>query len=96
MSALIEGTWDEARLIAASAFTALSSEKLPLANCVGRTLARDAASLVDLPTYATSAMDGYAVSGDGPWNIIGEVKAGLPMKAALRSCVMQLSSVTLL
>ncbi len=85
MSALVEGTWDDARLIAASAFTALSSEKLALANCVGRTLARDATSLVDLPTYATSAMDGYAVSGDGPWKIIGEVKAGLPMKAALHS-----------
>jgi molybdopterin molybdotransferase len=45
----------------------------------------DARSLLDLPTYATSAMDGYAVSGSGPWTIIGEVKAGLPMKGALES-----------
>jgi molybdopterin molybdotransferase len=85
MSALIEGSWDEARTIASNTFNQLKSEKLPIAQCIGRTLARDAASLVDLPTYATSAMDGYAVCGDGPWKIIGEVKAGLPMKSALES-----------
>jgi len=85
MSALIEGSWDGARAIAQSTFAQLKSEKLPVAQCVGRTLALDAKSLVDLPTYATSAMDGYAVSGSGPWKIIGEVKAGLPMKGVLES-----------
>lgn len=85
MSALIEGSWDDARAIAQSTFAQLKSEKPPVAHCVGRTLALDTKSLVDLPTYATSAMDGYAVSGAGPWKIIGEVKAGLPMKGALES-----------
>jgi molybdopterin molybdotransferase len=85
MSALIEGSWDDARAIAQSTFKQLKSEKLPVAQCVKRTLAVDARSLLDLPTYATSAMDGYAVSGSGPWTIIGEVKAGLPMKGALES-----------
>ena len=85
MKTLIEGSWDDARAIACSAFTKLKSERLPVALCIGRTLAVDAKSLVDLPTYATSAMDGYAVSGSGPWRIIGEVKAGLPMKTALES-----------
>jgi len=85
MSALIEGSWDGARGIAQSTFKQLKSEKLPVAQCVNRTLAVDARSLLDLPTYATSAMDGYAVSGSGPWTIIGEVKAGLPMKGALES-----------
>ena len=85
MKTLIEGSWDDARAIASSAFTKLKSERLPVAHCIGRTLAVDAKSLVDLPTYATSAMDGYAVSGSGPWRIIGEVKAGLPMKTALES-----------
>jgi len=28
-------------------------------------------------------MDGYAVAGDGPWRIVGEVKAGAPMKEEL-------------
>ena len=85
MKTLIEGSWDDARAIASSAFTKLKSERLPVVLCIGRTLAVDAKSLVDLPTYATSAMDGYAVSGSGPWRIIGEVKAGLPMKTALES-----------
>lgn len=85
MSALIEGSWDGARAIAQSTFKALKSESLPVAQCVNRTVAVDAKSLVDLPTYATSAMDGYAVSGPGPWTIIGEVKAGLPMKGPLAS-----------
>ncbi len=83
MSALIEGSWDDARGIAQSTFKQLKSESLPVAQCVNRTLAVDAKSRVDLPTYATSAMDGYAVSGLGPWKIIGEVKAGLPMKGVL-------------
>jgi molybdopterin molybdotransferase len=85
MSALIEGDWDDARLIAATSFLPLEKERLPVASCIGRTLYSDARALVDLPTYATSAMDGYAVAGTGPWQIVGEVKAGLPMKTALES-----------
>ena len=83
MSALIEGSWDDARAIATKSFSRLAKERLPVAACIGRTLSNDARALVDLPTYATSAMDGYAVAGSGPWQIVGEVKAGLPMKDAL-------------
>ena len=85
MSALVEGSWDDARAIAQSTFKQLKSESLPVEQCINRTVAVDAKSLVDLPTYATSAMDGYAVSGPGPWKIVGEVKAGLPMKGVLES-----------
>jgi len=85
MSTLVEGSWDDARAIAQSTFKQLKSESLPVEQCVNRTVAVDAKSLVDLPTYATSAMDGYAVSGPGPWKIVGEVKAGLPMKGGLTS-----------
>ena len=83
MSALIEGSWDAARTIATESFKPLTNEVIEVAQAVDRTLAHDARALCDLPTYATSAMDGYAVSGDGPWTIVGEVKAGLPMKSAL-------------
>lgn len=83
MSSLVEGSWDTARSIAAQSFKALSDELIDVKDCVGRTISRDARALCDLPTYATSAMDGYAVAGNGPWTIIGEVKAGLPMKAEL-------------
>ena len=83
MSALVEGSWDAARTIAAHSFNTLTEEIIDVSHGVARTLAGDAHALCDLPTYATSAMDGYAVAGLGPWRIIGEVKTGLPMKGAL-------------
>lgn len=83
MSSLVEGSWDVARTIATQTFASLPDELIDVKDGLGRTLSRDARALCDLPTYATSAMDGYAVGGIGPWTIIGEVKAGLPMKEAL-------------
>lgn len=83
MSSLVEGSWDVARTIARGSFMSLPDELIDVKDGVGRTLSRDTHALCDLPTYATSAMDGYAVAGIGPWRIIGEVKAGLPMKVAL-------------
>jgi len=83
MSALVEGSWDAARTVAAHSFKTLPEEIIDVSHGVARTLAGDAHALCDLPTYATSAMDGYAVAGVGPWRIIGEVKTGLPMKGAL-------------
>ena len=71
-----EGTWDQARTIAATTFSARPAEKVPLADSVGRTLAADARALCDLPAYQTSSMDGWAVSGAGPWSIVGEVATG--------------------
>lgn len=83
MSSLVEGNWDDARTIATQSFISLPDELIDVKDGVGRTLSRDAQALCNLPTYATSAMDGYAVAGIGPWTIIGEVKAGLPMKEEL-------------
>jgi molybdopterin molybdotransferase len=83
MSSLVEGSWDAARTIAAQSFTSLPDELIEVKNGVGRTISRDVHALCDLPTYATSAMDGYAVAGMGPWKIIGEIKAGLPMRGEL-------------
>ncbi|MFM8895719.1 MAG: molybdopterin molybdotransferase MoeA, partial [Actinomycetales bacterium] len=36
-----------------------------------------------LPGYPTSAMDGWAVSGPGPWRITGDVPAGQPLGRCL-------------
>ncbi len=80
---LNEPIWSEARKAAASIGSVLPSELIPLGDCIGRTLAADVISLVDLPTYETSAMDGYTVSGAGPWEIVGDIKAGAPMTRAL-------------
>ena len=71
-----EGSWDQARGLAANTFAALPSEKVSLTDSVGRVLAADATALCDLPAYETSSMDGWAVSGAGPWKLIGEVATG--------------------
>ena len=79
-----EAHWEQARSQAYESWKKLPSEKVLISSCVDRTLATDALALVELPTYPTSAMDGYAVCGKGPWKIVGEVKAGAPMKGLLK------------
>jgi molybdopterin molybdotransferase len=79
-----EAHWEQARSEAYGSWKKLPVEKISIGACLGRTLAKDALALVELPTYPTSAMDGYAVAGKGPWKILGEVKAGAPMKGALK------------
>ena len=62
----------------------LPVERLPLLDALGRVLAEDAVSPLDLPPWDNSAMDGYAVraadleAGDGPWTlrIVEEIQAG--------------------
>ena len=79
-----EAHWEQARSEAYGSWKKLPAEKVLISDCIGRTLAVDALALVELPTYPTSAMDGYAVAGSGPWSIVGEVKAGAPMKGPLK------------
>ena len=76
--------WDEARDKASLVASSLHAEKVGLTQSLNRTLARDCVALVDLPTYTTSSMDGWAVSGNGPWKIIGDVKAGEPFQGELK------------
>ena len=85
MTTLLEANWDLARIAARASVSRLPSEVVSLADGIDRTLAKDLLALVDLPSYETSAMDGYAVSGDGPWKIVGIVKAGSPMTDCLES-----------
>ena len=63
----LQHTWAEAREAAAQAAGALPPSDVPLARAAGRTLAEDLGALRDMPHYASSAMDGWAVSGTGPW-----------------------------
>lgn len=78
MSSNKDLSWDDAREIAYRASSPLRSEFVSLAKGMGRRLTNDALALVDLPTYTTSSMDGWAVSENGPWRIVGDVKAGQP------------------
>ena len=78
----------------------LPVEEAPLLECLHRVLARDAVADIDLPPFANSAMDGFAVraadtagaSAEAPRRlpVVGEVAAGdpgttpLPPGAAMR------------
>lgn len=47
----------------------LAPVEVPLALAAGHTLTRDVAALQKLPHYDSSAMDGWAISGGGPWTL---------------------------
>jgi molybdopterin molybdotransferase len=60
-------TWQEAWQLAFDCATPIPAAPVALRDALGRTLAADVEALVDLPHYASSAMDGWAVNGSGPW-----------------------------
>lgn len=49
---------------------------VPLSAAIGRVLGANVHSLVDLPPFDTAAMDGWAVRGQGPWTVVGDLRAG--------------------
>jgi len=64
----------------------LESENVPIAWAAGRVLAADARAAVDLPPFASSAMDGFALrAGDTPGTlpVVERVAAGRPASRAL-------------
>lgn len=69
-------TWQEARAIAAAAGAALAPQTVPLERAVGRRLAADLVTPIDLPHFASAAMDGWLVVGDGPWEVREEAASG--------------------
>ncbi|MEU9855221.1 molybdopterin molybdotransferase MoeA [Streptomyces sp. NPDC047974] len=84
--------WPEARVLAARAGNAARTAvarpavRVPLAQALGRTLAEPLRALTDLPSFDSSAMDGWAVAGPGPgpWAVRDEaVLAGHAGAAAL-------------
>ncbi|MEU6140321.1 molybdopterin molybdotransferase MoeA [Streptomyces sp. NPDC047081] len=70
--------WPEARATAArAARTAVRSAQralvsVPLDAALGLTLGAPLNALTDLPSFDTSAMDGWAVAGPGPWDVRDE------------------------
>ncbi len=73
---LFEAQWDEARSIVHELAPRKDIETVELESAVGRVLARDVLALGDMPPFAASRIDGWAVSGPGPWTVIGDVTAG--------------------
>ena len=64
----------------------LAAERVPVAAAAGRVLAEDATARVDLPPFASSAMDGFAVrAADAPGRlpVVFRIAAGLPADRSL-------------
>jgi len=69
--------WPQARRAAVLAGREpLPVRRLELADALGHTLAEPLTALTDLPAFDTSAMDGWAVAGPGPWRLTGRLLAG--------------------
>jgi molybdopterin molybdotransferase len=78
---------DEARAKVLAAIEGpLPSEDVAVAEALGRVLAEDVAAARDVPSFANSAMDGFALRG-GPagakLRIVGESRAGAPAGVAV-------------
>ncbi|WP_249401828.1 molybdopterin molybdotransferase MoeA [Streptomyces sp. YIM 121038] len=67
-------SWPEARAVSrrAGAPGAAAAVATPLSDALGRVLTAPLAALTDLPSFDTSAMDGWAVAGPGPWTVLAD------------------------
>jgi molybdopterin molybdotransferase len=64
----------------------LAAEHVPLDAAAGRVLAEDARAAVDLPPFASSAMDGFALraaDAPGPLPVVARIAAGRPAERPL-------------
>jgi molybdopterin molybdotransferase len=79
-------TLDEALAAVRARIRPLPAESVPLEDAAGRVLSGDAASTLDLPPFASSAMDGFAVrAADTPGRlpVVAHIPAGTPAPRAL-------------
>ena len=77
---------DDALALVLARVTPLEAEDVPVGSAVGRVLAEAASSLIDLPPFDSSAMDGYAVRAEdtpGRVRVIGQSAAGRPFDGTL-------------
>lgn len=61
----------------------MGREEVSVEAALGRVLASDITATRTQPPADLSAMDGYAICGDGPWTIIGESRCGAPFAGSL-------------
>ena len=71
-----EVSWHEARKLAHQAGNMTSTISLKLEQAGGFVIATDVVALGDMPPFAASRIDGWAVSGPGPWTRVGDALAG--------------------
>ncbi|MBT2367312.1 molybdopterin molybdotransferase MoeA [Streptomyces sp. ISL-10] len=67
-------SWPDARSLAAriGRSAAQRTRRTALGDALGEVIAEPLVALCDLPSFDTSAMDGWAVAGPGPWRLDAE------------------------
>lgn len=76
---------EEAQTRALALIPDLPIMEIPVDQAAGRYLASDLFARRTQPPADLSAMDGYAISGEGPWEMVGESRAGMPFAGTLAS-----------
>lgn len=71
--------WTLARQTAREATKPLEAAEVGFGDALGLALAAGVHAFASQPACDTSAMDGYAVAGPGPWIVVGRVGAGDPV-----------------
>jgi molybdopterin molybdotransferase len=71
-----EVTWQQARELSHQAADLAPTISLPVTQAGGFVLATDVLALGDMPPFAASRIDGWAISGPGPWTRVGDALAG--------------------
>jgi molybdopterin molybdotransferase len=84
--------WDVARELAHAAATPLKPVSRTLADAAGGVLATPLVSPSAVPPVDRSAMDGYAVSGAGPWRVVSHI--GVTSDAAMVLAAGEACSIT--
>ena len=84
--------WDLAVALSNQSVVAKPKISLPTSQGLNRVLAQDLVSQISLPPAHTAMMDGYAVFGPGPWNVIGELHAGSYLPYLESGCALKVST----
>lgn len=84
--------WDLAVALSFESVVPKSTTQLPLAQAINMVLAQDISADIDLPPAHTAMMDGYAVFGQGPWRIVGELHAGSFLPYLESGCALKVST----
>jgi molybdopterin molybdotransferase len=80
-------TMEEAQRLILERVRPLPAERVPIEVAAGRVLAEPAAAVVDLPPFASSAMDGFALRASetpGTLPVVARIAAGRPAERELR------------
>lgn len=84
--------WDLAVSLSNQSVVAKPAISRPLAAAHNQVLAEELVSQISLPPAHTAMMDGYAVFGAGPWNVVGELHAGSYLPYLESGCALKVST----